>query len=68
MVSVGEETGNLDKTLMTVAQAFETEAEDKTSSAVAMIQPMMTLLIGGVVAFIAGALIQAMYSVYGQFG
>jgi type IV pilus assembly protein PilC len=68
MVGVGEETGNLDKTLTTVAQAYEAEAEDKTSSAVAMIQPAMTLVIGGIVAFIAIALVQAMYSVYGAFG
>jgi len=68
MVGVGEETGNLDKTLTTVSQAYEAEAEDKTSSAVAMIQPAMTMVIGGVVAFIAIALVQAMYSVYGQFG
>lgn len=68
MVGVGEETGNLDKTLTTVATAYEAEAEDKTSSAVAMIQPAMTMIIGGVVAFIAIALVQAMYSVYGVFG
>ncbi len=68
MVGVGEETGNLDKTLTTVAQAYEAEAEDKTSSAVAMIQPAMTLVIGGIVAFIAIALVQSMYSVYGAFG
>jgi type IV pilus assembly protein PilC len=68
MVGVGEETGNLDRTLTTVAQAYEAEAEDKTSSAVAMIQPAMTMVIGGIVAFIAIALVQAMYSVYGYFG
>jgi type IV pilus assembly protein PilC len=68
MVGVGEETGNLDRTLTTVAQAYEAESEDKTSSAVAMIQPAMTMVIGGIVAFIAIALVQAMYSVYGQFG
>ena len=51
MVGVGEETGNLDQTLTTVAQAYEAEAEDKTSAAVAMIQPAMTMVIGGVVAF-----------------
>jgi len=68
MAGVGEETGNLDKTLITVAQAYEAESEDKTSSAVAMIQPAMTMVIGGIVAFIAIALVQAMYSVYGQFG
>jgi type IV pilus assembly protein PilC len=68
MAGVGEETGNLDKTLSTVAEAYEAESEDKTSSAVAMIQPAMTMVIGGIVAFIAIALVQAMYSVYGQFG
>ena len=68
MVGVGEETGNLDKTLTTVALAYEAEAEDKTSSAVAMIQPAMTMIIGAIVAFIAIALVQAMYSVYGAFG
>ena len=68
MVGVGEETGNLDKTLATVAQAYEAEAEDKTSSAVELIQPAMTIVIGGIVAFIAIALVSAMYSIYGQFG
>jgi type II secretory pathway component PulF len=33
-----------------------------------MIQPAMTMVIGGIVAFIAIALVQAMYSVYGHFG
>jgi type IV pilus assembly protein PilC len=66
MVRVGEETGNLDNTLTTVAESFETEADDKTNSAVGLIQPAMTIIIGLVVAFIALALISAMYSIYGQ--
>jgi len=66
MVKVGEETGNLDATLLSVAQSFETEAEDKTQSLVGLIQPAMTLIIGLVVAFIALSLFSAMYSVYGQ--
>ena len=66
MVKVGEETGNLDATLLSVAQSFETEAEDKTQSLVGLIQPAMTLIIGLVVAFIALSLVSAMYSVYGQ--
>ena len=68
MVGVGEETGNLDNTLTTVAENFEVEADDKTSSAVGLIQPAMTVIIGLVVAFIALSLISAMYSVYGQVG
>ena len=67
MTSVGEETGNLDKTLSTVAESYETESEDRTSTAVEMIQPVMTIAIGLVVAFIAVSLITAMYSIYSEF-
>ena len=68
MVGVGEETGNLDNTLATVAESFEVEADDKTDSAVGLIQPAMTVIIGLIVAFIALALMSAMYSIYGQVG
>jgi len=66
MVGVGEETGNLDNTLATVAESFEVEADDRSSSAVGLIQPAMTIIIALVVAFIAIALISAMYGIYGQ--
>ncbi len=66
MTAVGEETGNLDNTLATVAEAYETEADDKTKSMVALITPAMTIIIGLVVGFIALALLSAMYSIYGQ--
>ena len=66
MVGVGEETGNLDVTLLAVAQNFETEAEDKMRSLIGLIQPAITLIISVVVAFVALSLISAMYSIYGQ--
>jgi type IV pilus assembly protein PilC len=66
MVGVGEETGNLDSTLSTVAQSYEAESEDKTSSAVSLIQPIITVVIGIIVAFIAVSMFSAMYGVYGQ--
>jgi len=67
MVGVGEETGNLDVTLLAVAQSFETESEDRTRSLVALIQPAMTIIIALVVAFVAISLVSTMYSAYGQF-
>jgi len=67
MVRVGEETGNLDNTLDTVADSFEMEASDKTSSAVALIQPVMTIIIGLLVGFVVLAMVSAMYSIYGAF-
>ncbi len=66
MVGIGEETGNLDNTLTTVAQSYEMEADDKTTAAIGFIQPAVTVVIGGVIAFIALALVSAMYSIYGQ--
>jgi type IV pilus assembly protein PilC len=67
MVKVGEETGNLDNTLDTVADSFEMESSEKTKSAVALIQPVMTIIIGLLVGFVVLAMVSAMYSIYGQF-
>lgn len=66
MVKVGEETGNLDVTLSAVAESYETEAKDKTDALVAMIQPAMTIVLGGIVGIVALSMISAMYSIYGQ--
>jgi len=66
MVRVGEETGNLENTLVTVADSFEVEAGDKTKAAVGLIQPMVTVFIGLVIGFIVVAMFSAMYSVYSQ--
>ena len=66
MVRVGEETGNLDTTLLAVAQNYETEAEDRTRSFIGLVQPTMTLIIGLVVGLITLSLVSAMYSIYGQ--
>ena len=66
MVKIGEETGNLDTTLLAVAEGFETEANDKTNSLIRLIQPTMTLIIGLAIGLIALSMFSAMYSIYGQ--
>jgi type IV pilus assembly protein PilC len=66
MVKVGEETGNLENTLFTVAESFDADANDKTNSLVALIQPVMTIVLGLVIGFIVLAMMSAMYSVYNQ--
>jgi len=68
MVKIGEESGNLENTLVTVAENFEVEGADKTKSAVAMIQPAITIILGLVVGFVVLAMMSAMYSLYGQLG
>jgi type IV pilus assembly protein PilC len=65
MVRVGEETGNLDATLYSVAQSYEADAADRTKTLISMIQPVMTVVIGLVVGAVALSLVSAMYSMYG---
>lgn len=66
MVGVGEETGNLDTALTTVALSYEQEADDRTSSMINMIQPALTIGIALIIGFVAVAMVSAMYGVYGQ--
>ena len=67
MVKVGEETGSLDTTLQAVAASYETEAGDKIHAMIGLIEPIMTIGIGGVVGLIAVTLMSAMTSMYGKF-
>ena len=66
MIGVGEETGNLDTALTTVALSYEQEADDRTSAMVGLIQPVLTVGIALVIGFVAVAMVSAMYGVYGQ--
>ncbi len=67
MVKVGEETGSLETTLQAVARSFEAEASDKIHSLIGLIQPVMTLLIGGMVALIALTMVSAMMEMQAGF-
>jgi type IV pilus assembly protein PilC len=66
MVKVGEETGSLDASLQAVANNYEAEAQEKTKNFIALIQPVMTIFIAGIVGLIALSMVSAMYSMYGQ--
>ncbi|MFC2071708.1 type II secretion system F family protein [Chloroflexota bacterium] len=66
MIKVGEETGSLEVTLEAVARSYEAEAKDKMHSLIGLIQPTMTLAIGGMVGLIAVTLMSAMTSMYGE--
>ena len=68
MAAVGEGTGNLDATMDTVALSYEMEASDRTDALIAAITPATTIIMGGIVAFIALSLVSAMYGVFGQLG
>jgi len=62
MTRVGEETGNLDNTLIIVAESFEIEATDKLQTVLGMIEPAMTIIIGLAVGFLALSIFVPIYS------
>ena len=66
MAKIGEETGNLDITLQAVARTYEAEAADRIHSLVELIQPAMTLLVGGIVGLITVTLMSALTAMYGK--
>lgn len=65
MAAVGENTGNLDNTMDTVAQSYDMEANERTNALIAAIPPLTTVFLGAVVGLIAVTLISTMYSIVG---
>jgi type II secretory pathway component PulF len=49
MVAVGEETGSLDTMLTRVADAYDAEVANKLRSLIAMVEPAVILIMGGVI-------------------
>lgn len=56
MVQVGEETGDLDKMLIKVADTFEEEADVLIGALTSILEPVMILLLGGLVGVIVLAI------------
>ncbi len=63
MVSVGEETGDLDKMLMKVADNFDEQVEVLVASLMSLLEPIMILVLGGIVMVIVLAIFLPMMQV-----
>ena len=61
MTKVGEETGNLDESLVMVADNYEIEADRRTQALLGMIEPAMTIAMGVMVGFLALAVFMPIY-------
>ena len=57
MVTTGEETGNLPRVLARVADYYERELAKKLASFSRMVEPIMLIVMGGVVGLIVSSLI-----------
>jgi general secretion pathway protein F len=63
-VAVGEETGRLPDMLLSAAQSQETEVRDEVKRLVALLEPMLILSMGLLVAFIIVSLLMPILNLY----
>lgn len=66
MVSVGEQSGNLEDTLLYLADFYEVEVDNSTKNLSTAIEPILLLVIGLVVGFLALSIITPIYNVTGN--
>jgi type IV pilus assembly protein PilC len=64
MLSIGEETGQMDAMLSKVADFYEDEVEAAVKIMTAMLEPAMIVICGGIVASILVAMYLPMFSVF----
>ena len=60
MIAIGERTGELEQMLGSVAQAYESEVENKISTLTSVLEPVMIVTMGIIVGFMVFALLMPM--------
>lgn len=68
MMSVGEATGSLDQMLSKIADFFEDEVEAIVASITSLIEPVMIVVLGGIVAFLVLAMYMPIFQMAGGVG
>jgi type IV pilus assembly protein PilC len=68
MVAVGEETGDLDKMLLKVADNFDEQVDVLVASLMSMLEPIMIIVLGGIVMTIVLAVFLPMIQVITSLG
>ena len=64
MIGIGEETGNMDDMLITAATYFEEEVEAATEQVAAVIEPLLIVVMAGIVGFIIMSILIPMFGMY----
>ena len=62
MISVGEETGNLDTMLGKIAEFYDMEVEATLNSLTSLLEPLLMVFLGGMVGFIVLAMFLPMFT------
>lgn len=66
MIASGEKTGKLDETLLYLESFFEAEVDRKIKNMTVLFEPILLLVIGGIVTFLALAILTPIYSLTGS--
>ena len=64
LVAVGEESGQLETMLSKIADFYEAEVDAKIRALTALIEPLMIIMVGGVVGFIVISMYLPIFSLY----
>lgn len=64
MMKIGEQSGLMDEAMDTVAELHEKMLEDKISRMSSLIEPVLIIVLGGIVGFVAWGLIAGMLAMY----
>ena len=64
MVAVGEETGEMEKTLNTIAKYYDAELDMAIANALAKLEPALLVGLAGIAGFIVIAIYMAMFGMY----
>lgn len=62
MIMVGEKTGTLDSSLQNVVNFYERDVDRTLESFIRLLEPLFIMVLGGVVAFLMGAVLLPIYS------
>lgn len=63
LITIGEESGNLNDVLSEIATTYEQETNEQIKVMTTLLEPIMILLVGGVVAFIVFAMLLPIFQI-----
>lgn len=68
MTKIGEESGKIGELLANTAEFYEEETERKIAAAMTFLEPLTTIILGVIIAFIVASIILPMFDMYSIIG
>ena len=68
MISVGEQSGTLDNMLSKIADFYDDEVETAVKSLSSLVEPLLMVVLGGIIAVLVVAMYLPIFSMAGNVG